>query len=282
MEKFDHLFGVGAFEVDEFGHDLRRRHIDHGLQGNELLDDGDVFRDEHSLHIGYGGEGGVGLGRTNKSLEKLGGLLRREVAELHEIADHLIGGRQHVGCGKDRDALGARKFRGTENFHRLVVDRDKRIPVEQERGLDQADGLAAWNLSGHDNGERLSLREHGVPHKALIGQHLVKTEDLVDRSIGESQPHSRLGLGGARRGGGRSRRGRQPRIDYGGRQRRRLLRFENRGRGRRLGRRRGGARRNNGRRRCGILRAGRSQGQKSRDQPSRRENRRTEAGHRWN
>ena len=204
LQKFDHLLGVGPFEVDKFGHDLRGRHIDHGLKSDELLDDRDVFRDEHGLHIGYRGEGGVGLGRTDKGLEKLRGLLGREVAEFHEIADHLIGSRQHIGCGKDRDALSARKFRGAEDFYRLVVDRDERIAVEQEGGLDQADGLAARNLSGHNNGQRLPLGEHGVAHKTLIGQHLVQTEDLVNRGVGEGESHGWFGLDRTRDGGGGS------------------------------------------------------------------------------
>ena len=213
LQKFDHLLGVGPFEVDKFGHDLRGRHIDHGLKSDELLDDRDVFRDEHGLHIGHRGEGGVGLGRTDKGLEKLGRLLRREVAELHEIADHLIGGRQHVGCGKYRDALGAGKFRGAEDFHRLVVDRDERIAVKQERGLDQADSLAARNLSGHNNGQRLPLSEHGVAHKTLIGQHFVEAEDFVDRGVGKGESHGWFGRDRRRRGGGRRLGWREPRID---------------------------------------------------------------------
>ena len=89
------------------------------MKSDELLDDRDVFRDEHGLHIGYRGEGAVNLERPDKDLEKLRGLLGREVAEFHEIADHLIGGRQHVGCGKERDALSARSLglrTDVENF----------------------------------------------------------------------------------------------------------------------------------------------------------------------
>ena len=203
LQEFDDFFGIGAFQLDELGHDLRRWHIDHGLQRDELLDDGDVFGDENRLHIGHRGEGGVGLGRTDKSLEKLRGLLRGEVVELHEVAHDLIRGRQQVGRREDRNAFGPRELRGAQDFRCLLVDRDKRIAVEQERSLDQPDRFAARHFAGYHDGQRLPLREHRVPHETFIGQRFVKTEDFIDRSVGESEPDGWFGLSRSLRRHGR-------------------------------------------------------------------------------
>ena len=203
LQEFDDFFRIGPFQFDELGHDLRRRHIHHGLQRDELLNDGDVFGDENRLHVGHRSEGGVGFGRTDERLEKLRGLLRRKVVELHEVADDLIRGRQHVGRGEDGNAFGPRELRGAEDFHRFLVHRDKRITVEQKRSFDQPDRFAARHFAGNHDGQRLPLREHRVTHETFISQRLVKTEDFVDRSVGESEPDGRFGLGGSLRHGWR-------------------------------------------------------------------------------
>ena len=196
LQQLHHALRIRAFEFDKFRHHLCRRHIDHGLQRDKLADNRHIFRHENRLHVGHGKKRRVGLRWIDKHLEELRGLLRREVVELHEITHHLVVLRQHVGGRINRYTLGPGKLGGAENFHRFVVHRHKGIAVEQQRRLDEPDGLAAWNLARYNNGQRLPLGQHRIAHQALVGEHFVKAQNFIHRSVGKGEPHRWLGLAG--------------------------------------------------------------------------------------
>jgi len=193
LQCLDDFFRVGALQRDPFGDDFGRRHIDQVLQIDQFANHRNVFGDQNSLHIRHGRERCVRVRRADGLAEELDRILRREVIQLHEIADDLFPLREQGRRGIDGNTLRSRELGWSENFRRVLVDFDKSVAVEQERRLDQADGFAARNVTRNGNGQRGALGHAGIADQALAGQRFIQAENFGDRTVLKVEADGLLG-----------------------------------------------------------------------------------------